>query len=98
MGAPTKNSPYASSRHQLVSMFGRQPASHRSTAPFTKFGTGTRDQAMNVSHSRKCAYNVSSTIASCKERLFCTSAHGRQEGGCVIHAQTSWPPRHSRSP
>jgi hypothetical protein len=48
MGVAAKDSPYASSRHQLVSMFGRQPASHRATAPYAKFGTGTRDQAMNV--------------------------------------------------
>ena len=49
MGFSAKDSPYAPSRHQLVSMFGRQPASQRATAPFAKFGTGTRDQAMNVS-------------------------------------------------
>eukprot|EP00740_Mantoniella_antarctica_P007540 CAMPEP_0181363378 /NCGR_PEP_ID=MMETSP1106-20121128/8678_1 /TAXON_ID=81844 /ORGANISM="Mantoniella antarctica, Strain SL-175" /LENGTH=324 /DNA_ID=CAMNT_0023477735 /DNA_START=42 /DNA_END=1016 /DNA_ORIENTATION=- len=53
MGVAAKDSPYASSRHQLVSMFGRQPASHRATAPYAKFGTGTRDQAMNIFISKE---------------------------------------------
>lgn len=70
MGVPAHKSPYASSRHQLVSMFGRQPASHRSTAPFTKFGTGTRDQAQNVSRM----IEVRSCARACGR--VCPAAHG----------------------